>query len=61
MAKAKNKTGRGRKQDRARVAGGQDYEVGYEAKKTRRSAGAVKKAVKKVGNSRKRVEKRLGR
>jgi hypothetical protein len=61
MAKAKKQTARGRKQDRARVAGGQDYEVRYEAKKTRRSAGAVKKAVKKVGSSRKRVEKRLGR
>jgi hypothetical protein len=59
--KAKKQTSRGRKQDRARVAGRQDYEVGYEAKKTRRSAGAVKKAVKKVGNSRKRVEKQLGR
>ncbi|WP_354132034.1 DUF3606 domain-containing protein [Bradyrhizobium sp. RT4b] len=51
----------GRKQDRARVAGGQNYEVGYESKKTGRSASAVKKAVKKVGNSRKRVEKRLAR
>jgi hypothetical protein len=61
MAKQAKKSTRGRKQDRARVAGGQDYEVRYEAKKTRRSAGAVKKAVKKVGNSRKRVEKRLGR
>jgi len=62
MAKAaKKRSGRGRKQDRARVAGGQDYEVSYEAKKTRRSSGAVKKAVKKVGNSRKRVEKRLAR
>ncbi|RXT46612.1 DUF3606 domain-containing protein [Bradyrhizobium betae] len=61
MAKAKKQTARGRKQDRARVAAGQDYEVGYEAKKTRRSAPAVKKAVKKVGNSRKKVEKRLGR
>jgi len=60
MAAAK-KTARGRKQDRARVAKGQDYEVRYEAKKTGRSASAVKKAVKKVGNSRKRVEKRLGR
>lgn len=50
-----------RKQARARVAGGQKYEVGYEWKKTGRSAAAVKKAVKKVGNSRKRVEKRLGR
>ena len=61
MAKAKKKAARGRKQDRARVAGGQGYEVRYEAKKTRRSTGAVKKAVKKAGNSRKRVEKRLGR
>lgn len=61
MAAAKKKTARGRKQDRARVAGGQKYEVGYEAKKTGRSAAAVKKAVKKVGNSRKKVDKRLGR
>jgi hypothetical protein len=60
MAKAKSST-RGRKQDRAKVAGRQDYEVKYEAKKTGRSASSVKKAVKKVGNSRKRVEKRLGR
>ena len=59
MAPAKKKTARGRKQDRARVAGKQDYEVSYEAKKTRKSASAVKKAVKKVGNSRKRVEKAL--
>lgn len=57
----KSKAARGRKQDRARVAGGQDYEVQYEAKKTRKSASAVKKAVKKVGNARKRVETRLGR
>jgi len=61
MAKAKKQSSRGRKQDRARVAGGQDYEVSYTAKKTKRSAGAVKKAVKKVGSSRKRVERRLGR
>jgi hypothetical protein len=59
--KATKQTARGRKQDRARVAGGQDYEVRYEAKKTRKSVAAVKKAVKKVGNSRKQVEKRLGR
>jgi phage-related minor tail protein len=57
----KNKTTRGRKQDRARVAGGQNHEVRYEAKKTSRSAAAVKKAVKKVGNSGKQVEKRLER
>jgi hypothetical protein len=55
----KTKTARGRMQDRARVAGGQDYEVRYEAKKAGRSAASVKKAVKKVGNARKRVEKRL--
>jgi hypothetical protein len=63
MAAAKKtaKTARGRKQDRARAAGGQKYEVTYEATKTGRSAASVKKAVKKVGNSRKRVEKRLGR
>ncbi|RXG90771.1 DUF3606 domain-containing protein [Bradyrhizobium zhanjiangense] len=60
-AAKKSKTARGRKQDRARVAGGQDYEVRYEAKKTGKSAPAVRKAVKKVGNTRKRVERRLGR
>jgi hypothetical protein len=62
MAAAKKttkRTARGRKQDRARVAGGQKYEVSYEAKKTGKSAPAVKKAVKKVGNVRKTVEKRL--
>jgi uncharacterized protein DUF3606 len=56
MAKAKKQSARGRNQDRARVAGGQRHEVDYEAKKTSRSASSVKKAVKKVGNSRKRVE-----
>ena len=62
MAAAKTtKTARGRKQDRANVAGKQDYEVRYESKKTGKSASAVKKAVKKVGNARKQVEKRLGR
>ena len=43
------------------MAGGQNYAVRYEAKKTRRSKAAVKRAVKKVGNSRKKVEGRLGR
>jgi len=58
---AKKKTSRGRKQDRARVAVGQDYEVRYESKKTGKTAAAVKKAVKKVGSSRKKVERKLGR
>jgi len=44
-----------------RVAGGQDYEVRYEAKKTGRSKPAVKRAIKKVGNSRKTVERKLSR
>jgi hypothetical protein len=57
--KAAKKTTRGRVQDRTKVAGGQKYEVDYEARKTGRSAPAVKKAVKKVGNIRKKVESRL--
>ena len=57
----KKQSSRGRKQDRARVAGGQDYEVKYAAKKSAKSKAAVKKAVKKVGTSRKRVERSLSR
>ena len=53
------KTARGKKQDRARVAGGQDYEVRYEAKKTRKSKTKVKRAVKKAGPSRKKIERAL--
>ena len=55
------KTTRGRSQDRKRVAGGQGYEVQYEAKKTRKSPKQVKRAVKKVGSSRRKVERELGR
>ena len=51
------KNSRGRKQDRARVASGQKYEVRYEAKKTGRSGAAVRRAVKKVGVGRKKVER----
>jgi hypothetical protein len=39
----KKQSSRGRKQDLARVAGGQDYEVRYEAKKTGTSKAAVKR------------------
>jgi hypothetical protein len=56
-----NKTSRGRSQDRNKVAGGQDYEVSYESKKTGASPKQVKGAVKSTGNSRKKVEKKLGR
>jgi hypothetical protein len=52
-------TSRGRSQDRARVAAGQDHEVRYEAEKEGVSKGEVKQAVKKVGNSRKKVEHEL--
>ncbi len=55
------KTSRGRSQDRRLVAGGQDYEVRYEAKKTGKSKAAVKRAIKKVGTSRKKVNKALGK
>jgi hypothetical protein len=58
---SKKQSSRGRRQDRARVAGGQDYEVRYEAKKSGKSKAAVKKAVKKIGNGRKRVERSLSR
>ena len=50
---------RGRGQDRKKVAGGQDYEVNYEAQKTGTSSKEVKQAVKSAGNSRNKVEKKL--
>ena len=56
MAKQSSK---GRSQDRSKVAGGQDYEVNYEAQKTGVSSKEVKSAVKSEGNSRKKVEKKL--
>lgn len=54
-------TRRGRKQDRARVAGGQSHEVRYEAEKEHVSREAVKDAVKTAGNSRIKVEAELER
>jgi hypothetical protein len=47
------------RQDRAKVAGKQDHEVDYAAKKTGASKLDVKDAVKSEGNSRKAVEKKL--
>jgi hypothetical protein len=55
------KTARGRRQDRARVAGKQGHEVSYEAKKTGKSKAKVKRAVKRSGPSRKKVERALNR
>ena len=57
---AQTQTSRGRAQDRAKVAGGQDHEVRYEAQKTDKSKDQVKAAVKSAGNSREAVEKKLG-
>lgn len=54
-------TTRGRSQDRAKVAGGQDHEVRYESAKTGTSKDQVRAAVKSVGNSRKKVEAKLAR
>jgi hypothetical protein len=47
--------------DRKRVAGGQDHEVRYEAKKSGASKEKVKTTVREVGNSRSKVEERLRR
>lgn len=57
---AKAQTSKGRVQDRAKVASGQDHEVRYEADKEGVSKDAVKKAVKTAGNSRRKVEAELG-
>ena len=43
------------------VASGQDHEVRYESKKTGASKDEVKSAVKSAGNSRTKVEAKLGR
>lgn len=58
---ANEHTARGRNQDRAKVAGGQEHEVRYEAKKTGASPAEVKAAVKSAGNSRKAVESKLSK
>lgn len=59
--RAQEQTTRGRNQDRDRVAGGQDYEVDYEAKKTDSSREEVRDAVKSAGSSRDAVEKKLSK
>ncbi|MEJ8308016.1 DUF3606 domain-containing protein [Agrobacterium larrymoorei] len=56
-----SETTRGRNQDRARVAGGQDHEVRYEANKEQVSKDDVRSAIKSVGNSRDLVEDELDR
>ncbi|MCQ1856012.1 DUF3606 domain-containing protein [Neorhizobium galegae] len=48
-------TSRGRAQNRAEVAGGQDHEVRYEASKEGVSRSKAKDTVKKLGTSRSKV------
>ncbi|MGV1914278.1 DUF3606 domain-containing protein [Rhizobium sp. 22-785-1] len=50
------KTLRDRAQDPKRITAGQDYVLSYEAKKEDVTKAAVKKSVKKVGNSRTIIE-----
>ncbi|MER9791281.1 DUF3606 domain-containing protein [Mesorhizobium sp. M0213] len=54
-------TTRGRNQDRARVAGGHDHDMNYEASKTGASKADLKSAVKSLGNNRKKAEDKLGK
>ena len=56
----KKKTSRATSQDRKKVAGGQEYEVKYESEKSGSSNDEVRKAIKTAGNSRKKVEAKLG-
>lgn len=55
----KKRSAKSRSADRARVSGKQRYEVSYLARKYRVSAAAVRKAIRKVGNSRKKIEAEL--
>jgi Protein of unknown function (DUF3606) len=56
MAKRKKaRKKKGGKADRARVAGGQRYEVYYVARKFGVSADTVRKVIKRVGNSRAKI------
>ena len=55
------KTTRGRSQDRSKVAGGQDYEVEYEKNKLNISGEALKKEIKKEGNSRNKIGEKINK
>jgi hypothetical protein len=56
MADSKKKRG---KADRSRISGSERYEVYYAARKFGVSADAVRKVIKRVGNSRKKVHAAL--
>jgi hypothetical protein len=59
MAKSTRKTRSSRSRDRKLVAGRQKHEVRYTAKKAGVKAKAVKKAIKRAGHSRTKVERVL--
>jgi hypothetical protein len=59
QTKTSKKSRSGRARDRKLVAGGQKHEVRYAAKKAGVKDRAVKKAVKRVGNRRTKVEQVL--
>jgi hypothetical protein len=56
---ANQQSSRGRAQDRAKVSGGQQHEVRYEAHKQRVSENEAKRTIDQVGNSRRTVEAKL--
>lgn len=60
-SKTTGHTTRGLNQDRARVAGGQEHEVAYEARKTGTTPEQVKSAIGSAGNSRQAVERELAK
>jgi hypothetical protein len=55
MATAQTRTTRGRNQDRARVSGGQGYELRYFARKHGLTMDQARGLVKKVGNIRSKL------
>ena len=55
MATTQTRTTRGRNQDRARVSGGQGYELRYFARKHGLSLDQARDLVKKVGNIRSKL------
>lgn len=59
MARSTKKSRSGRSRDRKLVAGRQKHEVRYVAKKTGVKGKTVKKTVKRVGHSRRKIEQVL--
>ncbi|RYD56812.1 MAG: DUF3606 domain-containing protein [Sphingobacteriales bacterium] len=56
MREQENRGSRGHQQDRLRVAGGQEYEINYLARKHSVPRFMVEEAISAVGNNRKLIE-----